>query len=76
MPTKPAAPIDITTTDAWKALEAHYKELQDQGIDLKACVISEAVHTIMLVDIQSLLQGITLERVGCLRNVFCAANVV
>ena len=35
MPTKPAAPIDITTTDAWKALEAHYQELQDQGIDLK-----------------------------------------
>ena len=35
MPTKPAAPIDITTTDAWKALAAHYAELQEQGISLK-----------------------------------------
>ena len=35
MPTKPAAPIDITATDAWKALSAHYAELQEQGISLK-----------------------------------------
>ena len=35
MPTKPAAPVDITATDAWKALAAHYDELQEQGIDLK-----------------------------------------
>ena len=35
MPTKPAAPVDITATDAWKALAAHYEELQEQGISLK-----------------------------------------
>ncbi|MDO4806407.1 MAG: glucose-6-phosphate isomerase, partial [Coriobacteriales bacterium] len=35
MPTKPAAPIDITATDAWKALAAHYDELQAEGISLK-----------------------------------------
>jgi len=35
MPTKPAAPIDITATDAWRALSAHYAELQEQGISLK-----------------------------------------
>ncbi len=35
MPTKPAAPVDITATDAWKALAAHYDELQEQGISLK-----------------------------------------
>ena len=35
MPTKPAAPVNITATDAWKALAAHYDELQAKGIDLK-----------------------------------------
>ncbi|MBR3326821.1 MAG: glucose-6-phosphate isomerase [Atopobiaceae bacterium] len=35
MPTKPAAPIDVTTTAAWKALADHYKDLTDKGISLK-----------------------------------------
>ncbi|MDO4536628.1 MAG: glucose-6-phosphate isomerase, partial [Coriobacteriales bacterium] len=35
MPTKPVAPIDPTTTAAWKALSAHYAKLQEQGISLK-----------------------------------------
>ncbi len=35
MPTKPAAPVDITATPAWNALAEHYKELQAQGISLK-----------------------------------------
>ncbi len=35
MPTKPAAPVDITATPAWNALTEHYKELQAQGISLK-----------------------------------------
>ena len=32
---KPAAPVDVTTTPAWKALAKHYEELQAQGISLK-----------------------------------------
>ena len=35
MPAKPAAPIDATTTPAWKALAAHYAKLQEEGISLK-----------------------------------------
>ncbi|MBR3314705.1 MAG: glucose-6-phosphate isomerase [Atopobiaceae bacterium] len=35
MPAKPAAPIDVTTTPAWKALAAHYAKLQEEGISLK-----------------------------------------
>ena len=35
MPAKPAAPIDVTTTPAWKALAAHYVKLQEEGISLK-----------------------------------------
>ena len=35
MPAKPAAPVDVTQTPAWKALEAHYAKLQEEGISLK-----------------------------------------
>ena len=35
MPDKPAAPIDITTTAAWKALGNHLQDLNAKGIDLK-----------------------------------------
>ena len=35
MPLKPAAPVDITATHAWKALNRHYKKLTIKGIDLK-----------------------------------------
>ena len=31
-----AAPIDATSTAAWKALEAHQEKLEAEGIDLKA----------------------------------------
>ena len=30
------APIDATTTDAWKKLQKHFDELQAQGIDLRS----------------------------------------
>ena len=30
-----SAPIDATQTPAWKALQAHYDELQAKGISLK-----------------------------------------
>lgn len=30
------APIDATTTDAWKKLQKHFDELQSQGIDLRS----------------------------------------
>ncbi len=30
-----SAPIDATKTSAWEALEAHYRDLQKEGIDLK-----------------------------------------
>jgi len=35
MPNKPEAPIDVTTTAAWKALAAHYEKLMQDGISLK-----------------------------------------
>ena len=41
MPTKPAAPVNITATDAWKALAAHYDELQAKGINLKELFASD-----------------------------------
>ena len=31
-----AAPIDATSTAAWKALEAHQEKLEAEGIDPKA----------------------------------------
>jgi glucose-6-phosphate isomerase len=35
MPQKPAAPIDVTTTAAWKALQDHFEKMNAEGIDLK-----------------------------------------
>ena len=35
MPNKPAAPVDITATPAWKALAEHFAKLQEDGISLK-----------------------------------------
>ena len=35
MPNKPAAPVDITATPAWKALAEHFAKLQEEGISLK-----------------------------------------
>ena len=35
MPTKPAAPVDITATPEWKALSDHFDKLQADGISLK-----------------------------------------
>ena len=37
-----AAPIDATSTAAWKALEAHQEELEAEGIDLKAWFAADA----------------------------------
>ena len=38
-----AAPIDATSTAAWKALEAHQEKLEAEGIDLKAWFAADAV---------------------------------
>ena len=35
MPQKPAAPIDVTTTAAWKALQDNFEKMNAEGIDLK-----------------------------------------
>ena len=37
-----AAPIDATSTAAWKALEAHQEKLEAEGIDLKAWFAADA----------------------------------
>ena len=37
-----AAPIDATSTAAWKALEAHQEKLEADGIDLKAWFAADA----------------------------------
>lgn len=46
-----------------------------ESIHLKACIVSKAVHTIMLMNVKSFLQSIALEGIGSLGNVFVAANI-
>ena len=35
MPAKPAAPVDITATPEWKALQDHFAKFQAEGVNLK-----------------------------------------
>ena len=47
-----------------------------QGGDFESCVIGETIQSVVFLDITHFLQGIALQCVGCLRDVFMTSDIV